>query len=190
MQRDELGARPHRRRYERIGRGVGAVVQQGGQVAVRVGAQDEPGAWIELTHNGFDGRGGTETHQPPNAGSHVLFLLGRRREHAQVDAAAGVDECGKAPHSSSIHPAFEDSRQFVEVLGPAAQPGSLQVAGDRLRHGLLGRRRETFLQHPQILAPGHLGAVAGLHRERHPQMRRQLVQVEGVDRHQNPGAAA
>ncbi len=42
----------------------------------------------------------------------------------------------------------------------------------------------------KVLAPGDLGAIRGLDRERHPQVRRQLVQVERIDGHQNAGAAA
>ena len=72
--------------------------------------------------------------------------------------------------------------------GQLRSPRSFQPVGDRFRDGLPRRRGQLLLQRLEVLAAGDLGAVRGLDGERHPQVRRQLVEVEGVDRHEHTGA--
>ena len=49
---------------------------------------------------------------------------------------------GKAAHGVAAADALDGARQLVEIVGPAAQPGSFQLAGDRLGDGLPDRRGE------------------------------------------------
>ena len=80
--------------------------------------------------------------------------------------------------------------QFVEILGPAGQSGALQVTGDRIGNGGACGAGEPALQRVQILTTGHFRSVGILHHECHPQMGRQLVEIERIDGHQHPGAPA
>ena len=74
-------------------------------------------------------------------GAHRGVLLGRRREHPHVDRGARVDERREAAHGVPAAGALDDARQLVEVVGPGAQPGALQLAGDRLGDGAAGPAR-------------------------------------------------
>ena len=119
----------------------------------------------------------------------AAVLLGLCREHPQVDRAPASTKRREAANRAAAARAFDDARQLVEVIGPGAQPFRSSSPADRFGDGLPGRRGELLLQRVEVLAAGDLGAVRGLDGERHPQMRRQLVEVERVDRHENTGAA-
>jgi len=49
----ELGSTPHRSHSQHRNRGVGAVVEQSGQRTIRVSAENQTGAGIQLAFNVF-----------------------------------------------------------------------------------------------------------------------------------------
>ena len=112
-----------------------------------------------------------------------------RREHPQIDCRARVEQRREAANGVAAVGALDDARQLVDVVGPGSQPGAFQFACDRVGDGLPGRRGELLLQRVEVLSAGYLGAIRRFDGERHTQMRRQLVEVEGVDRHEHAGAS-
>ena len=135
-QRGELGARPRRRRHQRVHRGVGAIVEQRGQRAVRVRAERQAGPRIQLPLNRFDRR--RRRSAAPTAGCPGPS---RRPARQPSRTPAGPRRCPRRRRPGkprTVRPptdALDDARQFVQVVGPAAQSGPLQLAGDRVGDG-------------------------------------------------------
>ncbi len=85
---------------------------------------------------------------------------------------------------------FHSPRELVEILGPGFQPGAVQIPAQRIGHRLGDGHGQLLAQRVDVLAPGHLFAIGRLHGEGHPQVIRDLAQVERVDGHQNAAAPA
>ena len=170
--------RARSRRCVHTGRGTSASTaasaqssMQRGQGAVRVRAERQAGPRIQLPLDRFDRRRHAQPQQPAGAGPHRGVLLGLVGEHPQIHGSCPRRRsAGKPANGVAAAGLLDDARQLVEVVGPAAQSGAFQLAGDRVGDGLPGRRGEPFLQRREVLAPGHLGAVGGLDGERDPQM--------------------
>ena len=137
-----------------------------------------------MTGDGAESRNNRRVPGPIAASCSVCVANTRRSTAEPASTSAGKPRTAWPPSG-----ALDDARQLVDVVGPGSQPGAFQFAGDRVGDGLPGRRGELLLQRVEVLAAGHLGAVGGFDGERHAQMRRQLVEVEGVDRHEHPGAS-
>ncbi len=184
----EGGCRPHRLGHQGVDRSVGAVVEQSGERAVGVAAQHQPGTGADRALDRFDGRGRRQPQQPAQPEPHRRALLDRRGEHPHADRRPGVDERWIAAHDVLAAAPLDDLRQFVDVRGPAGQAVALELAGDGIRHRSPDGRGELLLQGGQVLAARHHLPGRILDDVGHPQVRGQLVGVEGVERHQHAGA--
>ena len=94
----EGGAIPRHGSDERVDRGIGAVVEQRRDVAVRIRAEDQPLARGQRALGGLDRGRHAQPHQPAHAAGHDRRLLGLGREHPHRDARPLVDESRVAAH--------------------------------------------------------------------------------------------
>ena len=137
-----------------------------------------------LTGDGTDSR---SSRRVP--GRHGTLLLGLRREHPHVHRAARVDQRREAAHRvrrrwSRSTVRGSSSRSSGQVRSPVRSSSPATASATACRIGAAS----CVLQRLEVLAARHLGAVGRLDGERDPQVRRQLVEVEGVDRHEHTGA--
>ncbi|SHV78600.1 Uncharacterised protein [Mycobacteroides abscessus subsp. abscessus] len=102
-----------------------------------------------------------------------------------VHRGAGVGQRGVSAYGVSAADLFDGVGQFGQIVGPGAQTATLPLPCHRRSNGLTRGTREPLLQGIQILVACHLGAIGGFDDKGHPEMWRNLIQVECVGGHSN-----
>ena len=184
-QRRELGPRPHRprrqlrpSRHRRSPRSTRAS-EPSGLVPRTRRVRGSSARSTALTGDGTDSRSSRRVPGPIAASCSACVANTRRSTAAPASTSAGKPRT--VPRSTLRG---SSSMSSGHVRSPLRSSSPATASGD----GLPGPSRELLLQRVEVLAAGHLVAVGRFDGERHPQVGRQLVEVESVDRHQDAAA--
>ena len=143
-----------------VRRRVGAVVEQRRKRPVRVGAQHQPGAWIQCSLDGSSTGDGTARRSSRRVPGPIAAACSAAVGNTRTSTAAPVSTSAGKPRTACPPLVLSTVRgSSSRSSGQVRRPGAFQLAGDRLGDGPADRRGELLLQRLEILAARHLGAV-------------------------------